>query len=1427
MRTAVVSGVSVYGAAGDVDGEELDGSEPEPLDPLGFAGDCARMVVDALARLGFRIDGGRAHLDVPSSDLRERLVDVGAGVGGGPVVIHHVGHGLVGRHGNLRLPGPDWSPKNPAATSVDVDAIIRDFEDNPEGPDVLLLLDVCQAGAAARAQASWGLGDTERRVWVIGATGHRDDASDGRFSRAVAATLDRLGSGALEVHSSQEYVPPRVFAAEVQHELDRMRAQEGTSLPQRIEMTPQFHPVDCAPAFFANPRFGSGRGDLTASVREPTLAAFLLHVDRGLDPVHYLSRDSGVPELRSATGQCYFTGRKEQLAQLSAWLDGAPGQQGTLRVVTGSPGVGKSALVGVLVCAAHPQLRQLAAGVTPRVRADLLPSINDRLIAVHARGLSLVEVIDSLARQLGLEQPDGKGWTPRDFCFEAVHAPAGVPVVVVDALDEATEPQAIFTDLLLPLSRMAGRAGQRCRLLVGARSWKEFEPLFGAARECEGGLVDLDRVRPEQLREELSEYVYALLAAQATLAGPEHRTFRTEAAGVVADALVGASVVGAFLVAGLCAHLLATLPAEHRTTAAVASLVPRSPGEVLELQLRQLDADQAWLRPVLAALGRAKGEGMPLRLLARAAAAFGPQADDPSATPSVPSDEAVEDVLRLVFFFLRTAAGPDGVTVYRFFHQALADHMAAHPYGPGDTADRRAASIRLYEALRDAASPAPGHRPDWSTAEPYLLRHLVEHATEAAGVWGAEELIRDSEYLVHADPRHLVPLLDVAEVGEAALLAHAYRTSGLLHLTASPSQRRQLLAVDVARWGHRWEARQVLQHPGAPPPAWLCVGATGSGIRISYAGSLRGHEEAAREILVARTSQRWVVSLGEDRSVRVWDMATSEPLATADADADALGTVVVGGVEVVAALTPGGDVRLWELPTLRPWREPFMDPTGPVADIYTFPVLRRPCLVTRSSSGVVRMWNLEEGRPQGKPSVVRDPRNISPTVFGRHWPALCIDGGNGREAFLIWDEDAGEFTPWAREGASRRLSRRSRRGWWSYGFPGPASELDLEPSCECVCEHQCRCDWECDCVRDCDCPCDCGGRDDYARWKRRQDIERRAMSLLPTSSAAFATTVFRDEPTVLVAQPDGPIHLWRLYSDQVALTDGQGHHGLVTEVTYDQGQTVSRADDDTLLHDGVIQRLTGLSAVARAVLPGGRAVALAAAAQGRLSVLDGKWAERRRRRIARYPSRVSQILSVGDARFVSSAGRHLRHWQLSSHASGQYAAEYFWSRRLPAPATAMALLPDGLLVTTVDGGVAVLDLDSGCVSSDGGQCADRRVVGLAVVGPAAVVLTEDGALELWEEPTSPKRRPLHVAGAPATCVAALPGADRPLVVTGHEDRTLRVLDIGTGRPVGPRMWLPDVPRAVAAADERHLAVGCGSDVVRLEWLAGDEAVSTS
>jgi hypothetical protein len=59
---------------------------------------------------------------------------------------------------------------------------------------------------------------------------------------------------------------------------------------------------------------------------------------------------------RSAAGRIIagcFTGRAPQLRQLFAWMDG----DGGVTVVTGSPGAGKSALLGLLVCAAHPGLR--------------------------------------------------------------------------------------------------------------------------------------------------------------------------------------------------------------------------------------------------------------------------------------------------------------------------------------------------------------------------------------------------------------------------------------------------------------------------------------------------------------------------------------------------------------------------------------------------------------------------------------------------------------------------------------------------------------------------------------------------------------------------------------------------------------------------------------------------------------------------------------------------------------------------------------------------------------------------------------------------------------------------------------------------------------------------------------------------------------
>ncbi|MFJ4535458.1 hypothetical protein ACIP39_05755 [Streptomyces tibetensis] len=1249
--------------------------------------------------------------------------------------------------------------------------------------------------------------DTDRKVWVVGAAGHRSAAYEGRFSQAVATTLRRMSKGALDVHPSLKHVPVRVFAAGVQRELDRLCVVDGATLPQKLEMTPQFHPVDHAPAFFENPRYRSEYVDTVLAVREGALGTFLRDLDPAFDPVHYLSRASGDPNRRSITGQCYFTGRDEQLAELSAWIDGVEGHNGNLRVVTGSPGVGKSALVGMLVCAAHPKLKPLATGVMSRVSPDRLPSVNDCFIAVHARGLSLNEVIDSLARQLAVKQPAGKRWNPRDFCFEVINRQKNVPVVVLDALDEATEPEAILNQLLLPLAQMRGRSGtDGCRLLVGVRPWQQFDSLLAAARDG-GGLVDLDQIQPEQVRVELAEYIKALFAGATLYAGPERRSFRAEAADTIAEALTKADMGGRFLVAGLYVHFLTTLPAEQVTISTVAEQVPRSLGDVLELHLRGLTDGQGWLRPVLAALGRAKGEGMSRRLIACAARAFVPEADSSGMPLTGPPEAVVEEALSLVSFYLRTTAGPDGMTVYRFFHQALADHMKAYPHSPGkQPVEVAALDERAYLALLDAERPSPHHRPDWRHADPYLLRHLVEHAVEAGR---ADELLTDSEFLAHADARHLVPLLDNADGEPARLMASAYRTSGPYHLTASPYQRRQLISVDVARWGDARTSTAVMCHPDAPPPAWTCVAATCSGIRTNYLGALRGHEEPVRKMLVAKTSERLVVSLGEDRTVRVWDITTFEQQACVAADADDIATTVIAGEEVVVTLTlDGGVMRTWDLASLQPRSGALTDPDRPVVEMHTYPATHGPYLVSRSSIGVLRMWNIEEGKMLGKKGVRKpEPVKVAPVALDGQRLGVHLTGKKGGGEHLVWDADKEKFIGaerlWRREPSPDTLTAVLR-------YAIPELRLPTDPTVDDI--HAWELDWH------------ARRRTlEVARRQRRapEDDHRQLIaSLSPTDSSVSITAQVAGESTVLVAQPDGPVYLWRLMAETEARSDEAGHRRPVQEVTHVQGRVVSRAADNSVLHEGELVHLNSLSAVAATVVPDIGPVILAAGVQGRLHVVEGwRRGETRTQKVARYRNRITRILPVGDTCFVTAAVRRLRYWKLTGSA-GQYRAETRWALRLPSPVTAMAHLPSGVLVATDDGEAALL------APEDGGRIwavgTGQTVTHLTAAGSEVVALTDQGKVEFWhplmpETPLIPFRRELHTSDSAATCVAALRMTGRLLVVVGHTDRTLRVVDAHTAQQVGPPLWLPDVPRAVTWLGERRLAVGCGSDVLEIAW----------
>ncbi|MFD0535272.1 hypothetical protein ACFQY7_17505 [Actinomadura luteofluorescens] len=466
---------------------------------------------------------------------------------------------------------------------------------------------MCRAGTATRLPHQLTIG--RRRSVVLAASAAADPAFDADFTRAVITALTKVADGRYDVARGFGFVSPD----QVARDIEAMVAAPGYGQ----QVTCSLHSLlDDVPRFRFFPNLTPHDADQLPEGIDPGIGDLAV----GLDPAHFIDRAyaSGLFP-RMATG--LFQGRDRLLQQLSAWLDGTtasapPGPLdgtgvegavvegaagGRLRVVTGSPGSGKSALLGVLVCAAHPQLR--AATDPAWNRLAHVPSRNQELVAVHARQLTTQQVIDSLARQLRLPPPNGtspdpadtagagaeprgdaadaaaraagspaqaarwegrqatlrEGWNMQDL-LEGIAAAPTPPVIVIDALDEAAQP-AELRQLLLQLADRTGgqeshdereggahdrsgrngdpRDGGGCRLLVGTRRWRQFTPMLERAR-AHGGLIDLDEEPAGEVRQAITGYVTALLARQAPYDTAAYANARTAFAVGLATALTTA-----------------------------------------------------------------------------------------------------------------------------------------------------------------------------------------------------------------------------------------------------------------------------------------------------------------------------------------------------------------------------------------------------------------------------------------------------------------------------------------------------------------------------------------------------------------------------------------------------------------------------------------------------------------------------------------------------------------------------------------------------------------------------------------------------------------------------------------------------------------------------------------------------------------------
>ncbi|MFE2293811.1 hypothetical protein [Streptomyces sp. NPDC059452] len=662
-------------------------------------------------------------------------------------------------------------------------------------PPVLLIVDTCHAPGSS---LPWLRRDLPPRTWLILGTGGRHDPG-GTLSRGIVSALRRLRGGALDIDPALPTVPLRMLASEIRRETAYGAEEKVTVLGPSGTGSPEGDP----PPFFSNPAYLGGRrhGRLSRTAA-PGALPFLESADGGLDHQHFMERASGTSAVaehgRGVLGR--FTGRQRELEALSDWLND-PEARGPA-VVTGAPGAGKSALLGVLVCAAHPELREASRDLWQRAYRTPLP-VGTGFAAVHARQRGLSEICASLARQLDVTAHD-----PRQF-LKAAKGMSVQPVIVVDALDEMAKGTDVMDRLLMPLSLERRDDGRSlARVLVATRDYPEFGRLIDAA--AGGGLlVDLDRVPPDELATDVAEYVTEILR---TTRGFRHRgsvvhTFARELATTLVGRNSPQTAWGAFLVAGLWARTLVNSGSDAVNTmdeaVEAARRVPQSLTELLELELRSRP-ELFWLRPVLTALGTAHGQGMPASVLRRIAPIF---ASDGGTLPSAPSSAAVKETLGAARFYLRTVTDTNGTLLYRLFHQSVADYLVDDFERSGETPGWRQALLdRLFASL---GSPPTRN---WEAAEPYVLRHVMPLAREAGR---EQELFDDPEFLIRADPRSVDDLRSV----HSGLPTPVFEQ--LLDRRAPLRERRMAASLTALRTGDAELAHRLAAPVHGAPLPWI------------------------------------------------------------------------------------------------------------------------------------------------------------------------------------------------------------------------------------------------------------------------------------------------------------------------------------------------------------------------------------------------------------------------------------------------------------------------------------------------------------------------------------------------------------------------------------------------------------------------------
>src|ERR1700761_2605621 len=378
---------------------------------------------------------------------------------------------------------------------------------------------------------------------------------------------------------------------------------------------------DEPPYFFPNPRW------VPQAPAGATVAEVQLFIERGEYVAHWNPVARGV-EFATQTGD-FFTGRQQIIADIAAWFHDSADHR--ICILTGAPGSGKSAILSRIIGYTRDEVpKEFARNEGGR---DIFQP-GDFDLAIHGKGKTL----DDVLRRLGqtLEVP-AEGTTILNYISDS----ATSFHLLLDALDEAREPGRLASELLRPLSMIPG-----VKILVGTR--KEWITSFGSR------VLTLTADADKYLsRDDLARYVEARIGS-------------SKARRALAQA-VAESAYPNFLIARLVSE---DLLSRRRLPKLSELRLPASVSQAFDQYFRRFGADEMRVRSLLTPLAWAEGGGLPWSAL------WVPIVNALASGEPHYTDADIEWLMNHAGSFIVETL-EKGRSVYRLYHQALADHIRA------------------------------------------------------------------------------------------------------------------------------------------------------------------------------------------------------------------------------------------------------------------------------------------------------------------------------------------------------------------------------------------------------------------------------------------------------------------------------------------------------------------------------------------------------------------------------------------------------------------------------------------------------------------------------------------------------------------------------------------------------------------------------